>query len=640
MSTIANLLIHLGVDADDVESGFAGASDAVDRHIGKIAAAGAVAGAAMEGFARSQQDSNVAFERMGRVTGKGSEAMRAMAGDLQDVTFPMEDVVALMETATQRGLEGDAIAEYASFWDMVGDATGEAGPKLGEAGVALGLVGIAAGEEAQALDAFGFITDQTTGSVEGFLGFIERTATELGDATPNIDDMAGALGALEDAGIGGQRAQRELRQALNKTDGDMVAALETLGVTEEAFLAQVDAVDGSSVAIEANAQAFADSFTPMQKLSASLENLMTKHGGLADAAGALALPLMALGPIMKGITTVIPAMIKGFAAISKGALVAVKAIGAKVVAWTVLGAKSLVAAAKVAMAWLIAMGPIALVIAAVVGLVVLIVKNWDTIVAATRKAWDWIVGKFRQATAWVSRMWSAMWSAIRGAADRAIAFVRGIPGRVLSGLAGFASTVASFIARWHPAAVLFRMVRSGLPAVLGFVRGIPRRILSSLGNMGNLLKGAGKALLRGLTSGIRSVAMAPVNAVKNVVGKVRNLLPFSPAKEGPLSGSGSPDIAGATLVDMIAGGMHSQIGGLAREADRVARAALPDLGVPSVDSFGTAGFNGATVGMSPRAMSARGSDQTIIIELDGREIGRGVAPHIVEETRVRTGVRR
>lgn len=45
----------------------------------------------------------------------------------------------------------------------------------------------------------------------------------------------------------------------------------------------------------------------------------------------------------------------------------------------------------------------------------------------------------------------------------------------------------------------------------------------------------GANLLNTLVSGIKSVAMAPVNAVKDVLDKVRDFLPFSDAKVGPLS---------------------------------------------------------------------------------------------------------
>ena len=46
---------------------------------------------------------------------------------------------------------------------------------------------------------------------------------------------------------------------------------------------------------------------------------------------------------------------------------------------------------------------------------------------------------------------------------------------------------------------------------------------------------AGRRLVTTFVDGIKSVAMAPINAVKGIFGKISNLFPHSDAKEGPLS---------------------------------------------------------------------------------------------------------
>ena len=46
---------------------------------------------------------------------------------------------------------------------------------------------------------------------------------------------------------------------------------------------------------------------------------------------------------------------------------------------------------------------------------------------------------------------------------------------------------------------------------------------------------AGKKIIESLWEGIKTVATKPIEEVKNIVQKIRNLLPSSPAKEGPLS---------------------------------------------------------------------------------------------------------
>jgi phage-related protein len=94
------------------------------------------------------------------------------------------------------------------------------------------------------------------------------------------------------------------------------------------------------------------------------------------------------------------------------------------------------------------------------------------------------------------------------------------------------------------------------------VKALPGRILSALGNLGTLLFGAGQKIIGGLINGIESEAGKLIGKVEGLVSDVRSYLPFSPAKRGPLSGSGSPDIAGRKIGSMLAEGIRAGAGGV------------------------------------------------------------------------------
>jgi len=63
-----------------------------------------------------------------------------------------------------------------------------------------------------------------------------------------------------------------------------------------------------------------------------------------------------------------------------------------------------------------------------------------------------------------------------------------------------------------------------------FFSGILKSVLDIAGRM----REAGVKIVTMLWEGIKSMAMKPVEAIKGIVQKIRNHLPFSPAKEGPL----------------------------------------------------------------------------------------------------------
>lgn len=561
MANLEDLMVRVGVDTEQLESGFTSAVSTVERNIGKITAAGAIGGAAMEGFARKQGDANVAFERMGRVTGEGSGAMRDMATDLQNVTFPMEDVTSLMETATQRGLEGDAIGEYASFWDMVGDATGEAGPELGKAGTALGLVGIKAGEESEALDALGHVTDNSTGSISEFLKFTERAGRELGDSTPNVNDMAAALTALEDKGFGAQVAQRELQQALREADGDMDTALETLGLSGQAYDEMRGQVEGSGEAITANADALAESFTPMERLSSEAENLMTRYGGLADAAGSMAVPLLALGPITKGITMAISGLRSGLTFLVTGIRTAITTIWSKITAlaswagaviaqgaravasmvataakftaqWTLMAARATVNGVKIAAVWTTQIiASAARGAAAMATSAARVVAGWVLMGAQS------MLQAARMAAAWVLAMGPIGW--ITAAVVGLVALVVANWDKIKEWTISIWETVSQWVSdKWDE---IVTWITDGVTAaadwvsdgfnnakdwamniwnsVVNFIKGIPGRFMAGLAAIGNIAGRIGAWIGNARDAAVNRF-MGLVNWVRGVPGRI------------------------------------------------------------------------------------------------------------------------
>jgi hypothetical protein len=69
-------------------------------------------------------------------------------------------------------------------------------------------------------------------------------------------------------------------------------------------------------------------------------------------------------------------------------------------------------------------------------------------------------------------------------------------------------------------------------------------------NLGSTFFNAGKNIIMSIWNGIKALVNKPIEAIKSMVGKIRRYLPFSPAKEGPLT-----DIHKIRLVETIAEGI-------------------------------------------------------------------------------------
>lgn len=175
----------------------------------------------------------------------------------------------------------------------------------------------------------------------------------------------------------------------------------------------------------------------------------------------------------------------------------------------------------------------------------------------------------------IANAWQAMRTAVSNGIAAVINFIRTLPQRAFSALATFGSRM---VQRGREGLQRFREGASNaFTAMLTWVRQIPQRILQALGNIGNLLINAGRNLIRGFTQGIRNVINAPVDAVRSMVSGVRNLLPFSPAKEGPLAGAGYTLFSGRTLAEDWAKGMLDNVGAVQNASERLADAARSEV---------------------------------------------------------------
>ncbi len=84
---------------------------------------------------------------------------------------------------------------------------------------------------------------------------------------------------------------------------------------------------------------------------------------------------------------------------------------------------------------------------------------------------------------------------------------------------------------------------------------IPQAVLNILGDLASALFTAGSKIIGGLIDGIKSKVGDVKDAVGSVLSGARNLLPFSPAKEGPFSGSGWSLYSGQSISHALADGI-------------------------------------------------------------------------------------
>lgn len=178
--------------------------------------------------------------------------------------------------------------------------------------------------------------------------------------------------------------------------------------------------------------------------------------------------------------------------------------------------------------------------------------------------------------------WAAVWS-----------FLKMVGAWFAGPFAGFFvraydAVVGAAISAWHGIVGAWNSIVSAAKGALSFYASIPGRILSALGNLGSLLYSAGRSIIQGLINGVESMIGAVGNAISGIASKIKGFLPFSPAKEGPLSGRGDPTLAGRRIAEMLAAGVDSGQGAVSLSLARITSLAAPaTAGTGSVTSTST-----------------------------------------------------
>ncbi|TYK47151.1 phage tail tape measure protein [Actinomadura decatromicini] len=199
-------------------------------------------------------------------------------------------------------------------------------------------------------------------------------------------------------------------------------------------------------------------------------------------------------------------------------------------------------------------------------------RVWDGIKGivggAVQVVWSILQGAVKLFTLPMRLIGKLLGALTKWAWDKVKGFVRSGVRNVLAAIFGLAvlpGRVASYFGRMALAAI------SKAAGLVRWMRGLPGRIRRGIGGMNSLLYNAGRNVISGLIRGITSKVGDVGGAMRNIAGKIRNYLPFSPAKEGPLSGRGSPQLSGEKIGIMLAAGITTSRGRVASAATGLAR---------------------------------------------------------------------
>lgn len=486
MSTIAELVVKVTANADELESNARRAADRVEGSFDRLGGRAQQLGDRMSNVGRRTAD-------MG---------MRATVGFTAPLLLGFQQAeaaatnLAEAQNATNQ-IFGEGASEIDRFAENSAEAVGLSERAFREAvtplGALLGNFGLSqreAAEEAINLterasdmaSVFNTDVDQALGAItaglRGEADPLEQFGVRLNSAAIEAEAMSMGLADSKDELDDNAKAQAALSLIMSQTEdvaGDFRDTVDGNANAQRVLAARTE--DAAAEFGENLQPAKAEVLKVATKLLEVFNNLSPRQQKLAVTAGLVA---AAMGPVMTIVGNVVrvtgflvkgsgkaiqafgkmgSAAIRGGGKVASGASKAAKAMArlaaqavktaarvvasfvrmavqaaaatARVVAqiaiqigkWILLGIQSLLAAAKVALAWLISLGPIALIVAAVIAAVALIIANWDKISEFAGKAFEKVKEFAQTAIDWLREHWPIILAILTGPVGIAVLMI-------------------------------------------------------------------------------------------------------------------------------------------------------------------------------------------------------------------------
>lgn len=187
---------------------------------------------------------------------------------------------------------------------------------------------------------------------------------------------------------------------------------------------------------------------------------------------------------------------------------------------------------------------------------------WGAIKDTAIAVWTAISDFFQMIWGGLVTFWNMIWGAI---GDEVMTVVNAI----MNFLQNAWNTISTFTQNvWNGLVnIISSAVRNAWNAVTGWARDL-RGLFSDAASW---LIDAGKSIIDGLIKGITSKVNSLKDKLKELAKMVKDFWPFSPAKRGPLSGSGDLRNAGRSIVNRLTEGMLRNSDALAGASEQLAR---------------------------------------------------------------------
>lgn len=517
-----------------------------------------------------------------------AQSISTLGATATSANVPLEEQLAIlgMMQATMSGSE--AATKYKALLNTAvsaGDKLGlsflDANKQLRSMPEILGILHTKYGDTIDAMEKKEI--KEAFGSDEA-VAVIDLLYNKTGELQNGILDLYDTMGS-------GTGVATEMATAINSTESQKFTVLKQQmhNVTEELGGNLLPTVN-NWISTGANAISKASEWIQNhQKLAGTILTLLMYFGVFLTVAGGLTTAFGAVGSVVVRSISLFRSFASGLETLRIYGMYAgdaIKILGSGVISFVRQG----ITAAATALPGLIGSvwsftaallaNPVTWIVVGMIALgvaVALLAKNWDAVSAFVKYKWAGCVSSVKGGLDRLNNWFQSGMESIQNAAQEKMEAVRNVYNQVTQaaesvvkerlqniraayeehggGIAGLAAAGMEAVKGYYTAG--FDFINNLTGGKLDGIKELWNQKLQAINNFvsstGEWFRKSGEKIMSTFTEGIKAAASKPYEAVKGALGKVRKLLPFSDAKEGPLS---TLTLSGRRVFETINTGMN------------------------------------------------------------------------------------
>jgi hypothetical protein len=354
--SVGDAVVKLGLDKTQFTDGMRKVGDETDAAMAKVKTSMRIGGAAILAvgvaglkLVSDARKMNAELGQIAITTGSTTKDMRGLALELSNVTFRLGSVISTLDLLSRAGITNkEEMKAVANAFDALADATGSSAEAVAEILIpAYRAFGEQLPQNSADLDKFTWLTKHTLVDLSDFGNMLTYLAPEMDNLGISMEDAIAILAILDQRGISGAAATRELRQAVTEAANEGTSLNEVLGISSDLLTEYNTKLSTEAVgATKAYADAANEQYGLMDKLKSGWEDLTFVMGSALTPLEPLFGFMSALGPAILALSlpNAIPNLITNIGLLAKGFVGLVAAAGRAIAAFIVQAAAAIWAA--------------------------------------------------------------------------------------------------------------------------------------------------------------------------------------------------------------------------------------------------------------------------------------------------------